>query len=111
MEQSRFIRNISGTVCVLGIALSAVNANSTILIDGNYHAQWPKSIVQNSNCSNALISDASNIYRWNNGTRLENEATSLFGAMRDASQHERDCVNSYIRSISKKTGVSFFDIC
>lgn len=44
-------------------------------------------------------------------TRLEIEATSLFGTMRDATLEERASVNNYIKSISKDTGVNFFDLC
>lgn len=29
--------------------------------------------------------------------------------MRDATQEERACVNAYIKSISKNTGINFFD--
>lgn len=31
--------------------------------------------------------------------------------MRDATKQEQESVNNYIRSISKDTGVNFFDLC
>lgn len=30
--------------------------------------------------------------------------------MRDATQHERDCINKYLESISIKTGNNFWDL-
>ena len=44
-------------------------------------------------------------------TRLEKEANALFGTMRDATPEEQASVNKYIKSISKNTGVKFFDLC
>ena len=35
----------------------------------------------------------------------------LFGDMRDATPEEQASVDRYIQSISKDTGVSFFDLC
>jgi DNA repair protein RadC len=43
--------------------------------------------------------------------RIENEAFALFGTMRNASVKERESVEKYIKSISKPTGLNFFDIC
>ena len=36
MEQKDFLKNISGTVCVVGLALSTMSLNSTMVVDGNY---------------------------------------------------------------------------
>ena len=44
-------------------------------------------------------------------SRLEADATALFGTMRDATSEEQEGVNNYIKSISKDTGVNFFDLC
>ena len=44
-------------------------------------------------------------------SRLEEEATALFGTMRDATHEEQEGVNNYIKSISKDTEVNFFDLC
>ena len=39
------------------------------------------------------------------------DAEALFRIMRDATDEEQVSVNAYIKSISKDTGVDFFDIC
>ena len=44
-------------------------------------------------------------------TKLEREAIALFGYMREATSEESRSVNNYINSISKETGVNFFDLC
>ena len=31
--------------------------------------------------------------------------------MRDATKQEQESINNYIKSISKDTGVNFFDLC
>ena len=112
MEQIGFMKNISGTVCVIGIALSAINANDTMIVNGYY--DFPKAHYSSYNeaYSNMNKQLNSNIfYERRSSNRLENEANSLFGTMRDATKEELESVNRYIKSISKKTGVNFFDIC
>ena len=44
-------------------------------------------------------------------TKLEKEARELFGYMREATKEESASVNNYIKTISKETGVKFFDLC
>ena len=46
-----------------------------------------------------------------NFSTLGTEANSLFEIMRDATPEEQVSVNKYIKSISKDTGVNFFDLC
>ncbi len=110
MEQKGFIKNISGTVCVLGLALSTVSMNSTMIINGTYKIP-NANYSYNENSSNPIDIEINNIYRQKDGSRLENIATELFGSMRDATQEEQASVNNYIESISKDTGVNFFDLC
>ena len=119
MEKNTFIKNISGTVCAVGLAISAMSLNSTMVINGEYKV--PKihyghykdynenSTIPNDNVNNIYI-DSNNITR-NNITRLEKEATKLFGTMRYATAKEQNGINDYIKSISKETGVNFFDLC
>lgn len=112
MEQNGFIKNISGTVCVIGLALSTMSANSTMVVNGNYEIPSVAYSFYNENSSNPYNFVASNIYyEQKSSTRLEDEATALFGTMRDATPEEQASVNKYIKSISKDTGVNFFDLC
>ncbi|WP_426742768.1 hypothetical protein [Mediterraneibacter faecis] len=115
MEQNRFIKNISGTVCVIGLALSTMNTNSTMVVNMNYQipsAHYRDYDENSSNLYNTAVVRNSNIYyKQKAKTRLENEAIELFGTMRDATSEERESVNKYIRNISKDTGVNFFDLC
>ncbi len=115
MEQIDLWKNITGTVCVFGLALSTMSINSTqpvgtisdvpIANYGNINEQ-----AYNST-NNVLYSETSNVYVENKTTHLEIEAESLFGKMRAATAEESESVNNYIRSISKDTGVNFFDLC
>ena len=110
MEQGRLIKGISNTVCVLGIALSTLNINSTMIIGLNYEPTNIQNTNYGTNSLNALTT-SNNIYKNEAGTRLDREAISLFGDMREATPEEMESVNNYIDSISKDTGVNFFDIC
>lgn len=112
MKKNRYINNISSTVCVLGLALSSMSPNSTLVINTDYH--FPSGNYSPFNedihsSSIAIMNNARQIPKIPN--RLEKESTELFGAMRDATEKERESVNRYIRSISKDTGVNFFDLC
>lgn len=112
MKKNRYINNISSTVCVLGLAFSSMSPNSTLVINTDY--QFPSGNYSPFNedihsSSNAIMNNARQIPKIPN--RLEKESTELFGAMRDATEQERESVNRYIRSISKDTGVNFFDLC
>lgn len=114
MEQKSFLKNLSGTACVIGLALSTMSLNSTLVVEGNYIPQSANYNYYNlgENSTIPFKSVASNIYvEQKPTTRLEVEATSLFGTMRDATPEERASVNNYIKSISKDTGVNFFDLC
>ena len=65
--------------------------------------------LENSSISYASLNN--NFSELKPSSRLEKEAIALFGGMRDASLEEQSSVNKYIVSISKKTGVNFFDLC
>ena len=113
MGQMGFWKNISGTVCAIGIALSTVNANSTLVVNGNYQIPYTTNYNNyNESCSTSYDIGRSNIYcKQEVTTKLEDEAISLFGKMRDATPEEQESVNNYIKSISKDTGVEFFNLC
>lgn len=110
MEQKNVLRNITGTACIC-FALSTMSVNGTMVVNGYNTA--PEAIHSNFEVSysNSNKSDISNIYETKAQTRLEEEARALFGEMRDATAEEQASVNKYIKSISKDTGVNFFDIC
>ncbi len=137
MEQRDFIKNLTGTVCVVGMALNAMSYNNTQMLvnvkydlpkksgifsdyeidtystnttrqrghtflkEKNYLAEEPISSACGSLCQNSERP---------NPTLME-EAESLFGEMRAASDGELESVNNYIKSISVKTGVDFFTLC
>ncbi len=114
MEQKNFIRNISGTACLLSFALSTISANSTIPvnINDNYKIQIANHrYYDDKYLTNPFKIDVNNIYKTNSSTRLEKIANELFGEMRDATPEEQASINNYIKKISKDTGVNFFDIC
>ena len=46
----------------------------------------------------------------NKNRNLDEVSTELFGKMRDATEEERKSVDAYIRSVSKPTGINFFDL-
>ena len=113
MEQKDFLRNISGTACLVSIALSAMSMNTTMVINGDYKIPDINYSVHDfaENASKSYGNLDNNHYEINSESRLMAEAEFLFGTMRDATPEEQDGVNKYIRSISKDMGVNFFDLC
>lgn len=111
MEQKDFIKNISGTACVLGLALSAISINSTMVVDGNYQIQKVNYNYYDETSTNPFSVKVNNVYEQKEITKLDDEASALFGIMRDATPEEQVSVNNYIKSISIDTGVNFFDLC
>ena len=111
MEQKGSIRNISGTACVLGLALSTMSVNSTMVVNGNYEVPKANYNYYDETSTNPFSVEISNVYEQKTSTRLEDEAKVLFGSMRDATSEEQASVNNYIKSIAKDTGVNFFDLC
>jgi hypothetical protein len=113
MENRGFLKNLTNTACAIGIILS-LNTSDTRLIDGNMGQ-----ITRNSHSSynTSIFPDFSAEYKSGNNYKqphisaLEQEANSLFGQMRDATQQEQDGIDEYISSIAEDTGVNFFDIC
>lgn len=112
MEQKNILNNISGTVFVVGLVLSTMNLNSTMLIDGYKKADVDYSFYSyDKSPTNFYNVTSYNYIETREVSQLEAEATSLFGTMRDATPEEQESVNNYIKSISRKTGVNFFDLC
>lgn len=115
MEQKVLWKNLTGTLCVLGLAVSTMSFNSTQIID-------PISDIPMANFSdmdekaynstfNYLYEEPVNVYIKKESNHLDLEAKTLFGKMREATIEESESVRNYIRSISKNTGVNFFDLC
>lgn len=38
------------------------------------------------------------------------EATQIFGEMRDTTPEEQECIDNYLKDISEPTGVNIFDL-
>lgn len=107
------LKNITETVCAIGLALSPMSVNNTLLVDGN--CELPAHINHDyndyKNSSNVFYSKISQAYYESSKPNLMVEATNLFGNMRSASENEQVQINKYIEKISKKTGVNFFTLC
>ncbi len=115
MEQKELWKNITGTVCVLGLAFSTMSINSTRLVSyandvTSVNYRYLEEKAYNSTNS-MLYSEKSNVYVEKQTNQLEAEADFLFGKMREATEEESASVNEYIRNISKDTGVNFFELC
>lgn len=92
MEQGYPFKNITGTACVLSLALSAMSPNSTMLICGNDMSKANYSFYNKdlTFANNSVINDKiDNIYLQNNTNNIEKEATELFGIMREATIEEQ----------------------
>ena len=114
MEQIELWKNITGTVCVLGLALTTMNFNNTSVVGplSQPSAFYSGIDEQEYNLATSRFSTTEkNIYFTRNKNKLEEAAKTLFGKMRDATKEEEEGVASYVRSISKGTGVNFFDLC
>ena len=115
MEQSIIIKNITGTAFVVGMALSTMSFNNTNAPVDLKTQLLPlhelRTDYDYSNTSSALINEHSIYSSYENENRLMDEAEMLFGKMRPATDEELASVNNYIYSISKETGVDFFDLC
>ena len=65
-------------------------------------------------CKNTSIdpNGMQNVYfQKSDNNKLMAEAELFFGQMREATKEEMLSVNQYVESISKETGVDFFDLC
>ncbi len=115
MGKSALIRNATQTAIVFGITLSAINVNSTLVVNN-----LSNDSVQINNAFNteffysgvayAESLEMGNLYS-KKETSIDKEARELFGNMREASKEEMASVNKYINSIAKETRVNFFDLC
>lgn len=115
MEQHDLWRNLTGTACVLGLAITSLSINSTPVVEslsGPSVANYSVIDKQAYNSStNFINTEINNNYVECKDSRLEAEAENLFGRMRVATAEESESVNNYVKSISKNTGVNFFDLC
>ena len=110
MEQKSAFRNLTGTVCVFGLAFSSMNVNSTVVV--NTSLKYPNPIfdfyiILPGEIKHRQVSQ----HEVDAKTILEADAKDLFGEMRDATPIENQGITNYVNSISKDTGVNFFDIC
>lgn len=115
MEQTDIWKNLTGTVCVLGLALSSMNFNSTQVVESVTDvpmANYGTFDDQAYNYTNSVAYlETNSVYLDRHESKYEAEAESLFGKMREATVEESTSVNNYVKSISKDTGVNFFDLC
>ncbi len=114
MEQRCVIRNVAGSIFALGLTLSMVGSNTTLIDNGDYSMQKNNYCSDNNgfHANNKSYNySIDNIYLQNHMTKLEREVQDSFGVMRDATQEEMNSVNNYIISIAQETGVNFFDLC
>lgn len=88
-----------------------MSVNSTMVVNGNYEIQQANYSYSDEYSTNPFPVDVRSINKTNTLTRLEETANTLFGEMRDATPKEQASINKYIKSISRDTGVNFFDIC
>lgn len=120
-QRGTYNKNINGTVCVLGIALSALTFNNTPTVDSvanipkipmaNYRA-YNEDICNREIYNNTkVVTDDPYMYMQRQETRLDREIRELFGEMRAATSKETDSVNDYVKNISIDTGVNFFELC
>ncbi len=115
MEQKDYWRNITGTVCVVGMTLSAMSFNNTKTLmpvnpDLIHNAGFYADCDYNDTIG-IVQSQKSNYYIQGQRDSVLAEAESLFGTMRDATDGELAGVNDYINSIAIETGADFFDLC
>lgn len=108
-------KNLTGTVCVLSLAFSSTDLNSTQLINGVEDiletAHTFNDVQEYVSINSVMSNRVDNIYIQPKRNKLDAEAQSLFGQMRCATVEEIAGVDAYIKDISKDTGVDFFDLC
>ena len=113
--EKEFIKNLTGTVCVVGMALNAMSYNNTqMLMNVKYDLSKKSGIYSDyeiDTYTTNVTKKRDHIFAVMNKNALMEEAESLFGKMRAASDEELESVNNYIKSISIETGVDFFALC
>ncbi|GEM_PF-918328 len=110
MKQKNIIKNISNTACAL-LAASTMSISNTMVVSGSnfdLNISYNYANMQFNKNSNNVVK---RMPKSRKKLGIELEADSLFGAMRDATKEEQESVEKYIDSISKDTGVNFFDLC
>ena len=115
MEQNFLWKNLTGTACVLGIAISSTGINGTQIVESVVNTPTANYSVwddqAHNSTENTFFEEVNNAYLVSSYNRLEMEVRNLFGEMREATVEESASVSKYVKSISKKTGVNFFDLC
>lgn len=109
MKQNGKWKGITNTACVVGLAISTMSLNGTMLINGNYELSKSAYHIDYETTSNTT-NIVNNIYVQKKPD-FHKEAESLFGVMRDATKEEQESISNYINSIAVDTGVNFFDLC
>lgn len=114
MDKKTAFINVAGTVFALGLSLSS--CNSTMLVRDRQSIMETKGIFaekENSMINNTTLEHigSQNIYIAKASRKLEREAYEIFGEMREATKEEIEGVDNYIKKISRKTGVNFWDLC
>ena len=113
MVQENIVRSVTGTFLVVGLMAGTINPNNTFVImdtQNKKNGYYINNDYQNYN-EGLNINSNNQIEKIKRNAAIEEEASLLFGNMREATTEERKSVRDYINSISKPTGVNFFDLC
>ena len=117
MSQGVLIKNMTSAVCAFGLFFSGVGYNSTTPVSSTSTIS-PTQILSslesysnNTRGRSLLTVNRSHYYKKTSDFAISIEAKELFGTMREATIEETEGVNRYIRSISRDTGVNFFELC
>lgn len=115
--KQKIVKDIASTFTMVGLSLSLVNMNTSvrITVPDNSLAFYKD---YDSFCG--FHDDKASMYnnefivvnpRLLGNSNLEKETNFLFGQTRVATKEEEQSISEYIKSISKPTGINFFDIC
>ncbi len=115
MMQENIARSVTGTLLVVGLmagTAGTINPNNTTVISNSQYETNGYYINNDYQNYNAAMNMNDNKQFENiKQNRLMDDASSLFGDMRDATYEEMKSTSDYIKKISKPTGVNFFDLC
>lgn len=115
MAQTNMFRDITSTVAMFGLTVVMLSQNNSSditlennlkLFSNNYDCYFGKSNI------NSLVRNEEFIVKKSLFSNPLNKLSfELFGHMREVTPEEKRNVTNYIKSISKPTGVNFFDLC
>ena len=114
MKQKDYWKNLTETMCVVGMAISSMNYNTTPIlapVNNNSNSNYKSYAYYkytDSACVYTMNKQQANFFKRKGKNTIIKEAESLFGTMREATYEEQASVNRYINSISKETGIDFF---